>query len=385
MQRRENRRVDEGFTVFLRVLEYYAGILFLTTNRIGDFDEAFASRIHMSLHYPALDEVSTAKVFRLNLGLIKARLRDRVKIAEDEIITAAGKHWRENKHARWNGRQIRNACQTALALAEFDAQPKGKKYDIKEKTTSKIHLNLSHLEIVSNAYLEFTDYLKAVHGADADGRAKESGLRALDTLFEALKVDRGEENEGRHRSQSRGYGHTGRDTPFQGFRLRSGSSDQRAAPRRASPSSSEPPSQHAPPGRQEMYAPQRPAHDIPSVPVQRVQYNQGPYTGSQPFMGDPRGGMHPSPQYVQPGSYLQPPQSYSSVGQGPHGQYQASDQYMHENQTPQGHRVSYPSTPTSAASGGPASGNANPGHFGDDQSRQAHRGGQAPYDESEQM
>ena len=38
--------------VFLRVLEYYAGILFLTTNRIGDFDEAFTSRIHMRLFYP---------------------------------------------------------------------------------------------------------------------------------------------------------------------------------------------------------------------------------------------------------------------------------------------------------------------------------------------
>lgn len=34
-------------SVFLRVLEYYAGILFLTTNRVGTFDEAFKSRIHM--------------------------------------------------------------------------------------------------------------------------------------------------------------------------------------------------------------------------------------------------------------------------------------------------------------------------------------------------
>src|SRR4051794_28771603 len=30
-------------------MEYYAGILFLTTNRVGDFDEAFTSRIHVSL------------------------------------------------------------------------------------------------------------------------------------------------------------------------------------------------------------------------------------------------------------------------------------------------------------------------------------------------
>lgn len=36
-------------SVFLRMLEYYKGILFLTTNRIGTFDEAFKSRIHLSL------------------------------------------------------------------------------------------------------------------------------------------------------------------------------------------------------------------------------------------------------------------------------------------------------------------------------------------------
>lgn len=45
--------------VFLRTLEYYAGILFLTTNRVALFDDAFKSRIHMSLYYPALD-VGTA-------------------------------------------------------------------------------------------------------------------------------------------------------------------------------------------------------------------------------------------------------------------------------------------------------------------------------------
>jgi hypothetical protein len=38
-------------SVFLRVLEYYNGLLFLTTNRVGTIDEAFKSRIHISLYY----------------------------------------------------------------------------------------------------------------------------------------------------------------------------------------------------------------------------------------------------------------------------------------------------------------------------------------------
>lgn len=335
----------------------------------------------MSLHYPALDEVSTAKVFRLNLGMIKTRLEDRVKIEEDEIITAAGKHWREHKHARWNGRQIRNACQTALALAEFDAQPKGKKYDIKEKSTAKVHLKLSHLQIVSNAYLEFTEYLKAVHGADADGRAKESGLRALDTILDAIKSDKRERSSRDRRSSSpRGF-QSGPETPFQDFRLRPSSSGQRPAPRMASPSSPEAVSQHAA-GHQRLHSPQRLAHEPPP----RMQYNPGSqsaYMGNQPFMEDQRARVQPTAQHVQQGSYLQAPQSYSSAGYGGHGHYQPSDSYSHENQPIRGHGVSYPSPPPSAARGGPAGGSA--GHFGDDQSRQAPRGGQVPYEESEQM
>lgn len=193
------------------MLEYYAGILFLTTNRyvsqssrlmfarltihrIGDFDEAFASRIHMSLHYPPLDKISTTKVFKLNLGIIKDRYKAKgrkITIEKDEILENIGEYFRENKEARWNGRQIRNACQTALALAEFDAQPLGKKYDLKTKSTARVYLTASHLQIVSNAYLEFIQYLKEVHGTDADTHAKESGIRALETAIAAVKAGRG--------------------------------------------------------------------------------------------------------------------------------------------------------------------------------------------------
>jgi hypothetical protein len=45
--------------VFLRKLEYYSGILFLTTNRAGTIDEAFKSRIYILLRYPSIDSAST--------------------------------------------------------------------------------------------------------------------------------------------------------------------------------------------------------------------------------------------------------------------------------------------------------------------------------------
>jgi SpoVK/Ycf46/Vps4 family AAA+-type ATPase len=50
-------------SVFLRVLEYYDGILILTTNCIGTFDEAFRSRVQLALHYPPLNEEDRREVW----------------------------------------------------------------------------------------------------------------------------------------------------------------------------------------------------------------------------------------------------------------------------------------------------------------------------------
>ncbi|EPE09048.1 aaa family atpase [Ophiostoma piceae UAMH 11346] len=173
--------------VFLRVLEYYTGILFLTTNRIGDLDEAFTSRIHMILHYPQLEELPTVKICRLNLAMIRKRYsaaERRIKIDKDAIEEHIREYWRANDEARWNGRQIRNACQTALALAEYDAQPSNKKYDLTVQSDAKVHLKVGHVKRVSEAYLKFFDYLKKVHGTDSETRAKELGLRAMEIFDE---------------------------------------------------------------------------------------------------------------------------------------------------------------------------------------------------------
>jgi len=42
-------------SVFLRKLEYCDGIMFLTTNRVSNFDDAILSRIHLMLKYHELD------------------------------------------------------------------------------------------------------------------------------------------------------------------------------------------------------------------------------------------------------------------------------------------------------------------------------------------
>jgi hypothetical protein len=114
-------------SVFLRVLEYYNGLLFLTTNRVGTIDEAFKSRIHLSLYYPPLDKTQTRDIFRLNIGKLKQIEAERHRmtgepalvIKENEIIEFASKHYEELARSTgcWNGRQIRSAFQIASSLA----------------------------------------------------------------------------------------------------------------------------------------------------------------------------------------------------------------------------------------------------------------------------
>ncbi|KAK4449796.1 hypothetical protein QBC34DRAFT_403999 [Podospora aff. communis PSN243] len=54
-QRSDSVEKNAPISVFLRVLEYQAGIIFLTTNRMKNIDSAFHSRIHVSIAYSALD------------------------------------------------------------------------------------------------------------------------------------------------------------------------------------------------------------------------------------------------------------------------------------------------------------------------------------------
>ncbi|KAL2361270.1 hypothetical protein RJZ56_005846 [Blastomyces dermatitidis] len=51
-----NALKDANVTIFLRKLEYFQGIFFLTTNRETEFDEAILSRIHLKIKYEKLSQ-----------------------------------------------------------------------------------------------------------------------------------------------------------------------------------------------------------------------------------------------------------------------------------------------------------------------------------------
>jgi SpoVK/Ycf46/Vps4 family AAA+-type ATPase len=61
---------------FLRTLEYYEGIMFLTTNRVKTFDDAITSRVHMMLKYEPLSDTNRRIVWEGFLGRAGARYTD---------------------------------------------------------------------------------------------------------------------------------------------------------------------------------------------------------------------------------------------------------------------------------------------------------------------
>ncbi|KAB2569676.1 hypothetical protein DBV05_g11652 [Lasiodiplodia theobromae] len=149
-------------SVFLRILEYYSGILFLTTNKVGTFDDAFTSRIHLSLYYPPLDREQTKRIWEVNLDRVQRTNQDGLVVQKDDILRWVKRLMKELKKRDfrpWNGRQIHNACQTATSIAKFRPKKQGV-------------LGAGEFEIVKKATFDFDDYLKDVHGTDDAGRAK---------------------------------------------------------------------------------------------------------------------------------------------------------------------------------------------------------------------
>ncbi|KAK8140099.1 hypothetical protein PG984_000165 [Apiospora sp. TS-2023a] len=165
--------------VFLRMMEYYTGVLFLTTNRVGVFDEAFTSRIHISLYYPPLERDATRQIFQKNWEMIQSRYEKnnrKLEINQPEITQFAMDYFDANKDGRWNGRQIRNAFQSALALAELDALGTDDLLDESDHGRTVV-LGKKNFETVAHAYRSFLNYLKQVYGADSARRARENMWR----------------------------------------------------------------------------------------------------------------------------------------------------------------------------------------------------------------
>lgn len=99
------------FTGFLRALEYYHGILFLTTNRVGSFDDAFISRIHVKLYYQDFTESQRQQVWQTFIDRLAQDRGDYMRLNIDAKEYLRSSHV---KAMKWNGREIRNGKFKAL-------------------------------------------------------------------------------------------------------------------------------------------------------------------------------------------------------------------------------------------------------------------------------
>lgn len=89
--RRKSSEMDRNavVAVFLRKIEYLQGVLFLTTNRHADFDDAFKSRIHLTVSYPDLSEEAQSVIWK---GLIANNKTIEVDdLWDDHVFAVLGK------------------------------------------------------------------------------------------------------------------------------------------------------------------------------------------------------------------------------------------------------------------------------------------------------
>jgi SpoVK/Ycf46/Vps4 family AAA+-type ATPase len=108
MEARDTINVERNamVSIFLRQLEYYSGVMFLTTNRVANFDPAFFSRISLGICFPKLDGINRESVWHnvmVGAGLAVERF-DLKRLAIYEV----------------NGRNIKTAVRIAQTMAAGD-------------------------------------------------------------------------------------------------------------------------------------------------------------------------------------------------------------------------------------------------------------------------
>jgi SpoVK/Ycf46/Vps4 family AAA+-type ATPase len=113
MERRSPNDLNRNCLVagFLRALEFYDGILFLTTNRVGAFDDAFISRIHVKLYYPDFTDDERQQVWKTFIDKLTKDRGHWMRVSIDAKDFIRGREMREVK---WNGREIRNGTLSQL-------------------------------------------------------------------------------------------------------------------------------------------------------------------------------------------------------------------------------------------------------------------------------
>lgn len=113
-----DKKHNSMVAIFLRELEYFSGIVFLTTNILLSFDEAIRSRIHLALGFDPPGHDIRRRIWTQSLRQVPV---DEIDLLEngstgDGAIEDAIRHLEAHE---LNGREISNAVNTAKTIAKF--------------------------------------------------------------------------------------------------------------------------------------------------------------------------------------------------------------------------------------------------------------------------
>ncbi|KAK6081606.1 AAA family ATPase [Seiridium cupressi] len=165
----ENIHRNAVVSVFLRMLEYYRGMVFLTTNRLGTMDIAFQSRVSLAIKFNLLNDDARRQIW---LNFIK-RLDDVDREGKMQLLERLD----DIKLWQLNGRQIRNVLRMAQVIAIS-----------KEKRPGA--LSFKHVEQMALETLNFQHYFQEEY------RESRSQLGDIDLRFREKRIGGRPSNSG---------------------------------------------------------------------------------------------------------------------------------------------------------------------------------------------
>ncbi|ERF68995.1 hypothetical protein EPUS_06682 [Endocarpon pusillum Z07020] len=145
----EDVRRNTFVSKFLRTVEYFNGILFMTTNRLETMDVAFRSRIQMAIEYKSFSKATRRKIWSNIINRVKDEESREELLEELDYL----------KGLDLNGREIQNVVKMAQSMAlGISHSSSGKiKGTVERKQAC---LNISHIKKAADEALSFQKYFK---------------------------------------------------------------------------------------------------------------------------------------------------------------------------------------------------------------------------------
>jgi len=127
--------------IFLKLLEYFDGVLFLTSNHIEQLDQAIASRLSCSIKFPPVDLLAVWKSLLAHFQVTSLGDDDIRRIIDAE------------PHA--NGRNVKRIIQNAILLAAYEKAQRAQALTV--AADSAPIPSLAHFELAMR-YIAFSHF-----------------------------------------------------------------------------------------------------------------------------------------------------------------------------------------------------------------------------------